>query len=92
MEVTKVLINGYDICFIIKEIDGDGYYNWIFSIAYWVDYWMERNKSVVLMREIYKCYADMFLNDPKNDTIGVSEGSFETIEDCMNDFFNLGRG
>ena len=84
-KVIKVLNINDSIIFVISQ--KDGFYTWEISTGEWFKYWerkAQENKQTYLLSLGYTPVScDMFINDPVNDTVGTSTGSFDTVEEAL---------
>ena len=80
----------YDVTFIIQTKNEDDFWYWIVNRHDIRDYF-EKSPSALFelaSDKLSKRHIEMFINDVKNDCIGVSCGSFETVEDAIKDIFS----
>ena len=83
--VIKVITINDSIIFVITQ--KDGLFSWDISQGEWLSYWekqAQKDKRLYLFSLSYTPIScEMFVNDPINDTVGTSTGSFDTIDDVL---------
>ena len=83
--VVKVITINNSIVFVISQ--ENDFFTWEISAGEWFEYWDKRskldNRLYILPLNFTPFYCDMFINDPINDTVGTSTGSFDTIENAL---------
>ena len=82
---AKIIYDKYDVVFIIQTAGDNDFWYWIVN-RYDIREYFEKSPSALFelaSDKLSKNHIEKFINDVKNDCIGVSGGSFESIEDAI---------
>ena len=90
--VYKIIRNGDSTTFIIKTDGDNDFWFWTVYTSDIFDYFKKQGRNDLLLSyglgHISKQGAEMFANDPCNDTLGCSCGGFDTVDDAINDILS----
>lgn len=89
-KVIKVVTMENVVYFIIQTEGDTDFWYWEIPTESWLDYWNKLGnpaKAVQAALGYNPERCDEFANDPNNDTVGASCGSFATVEDAIADIW-----
>ena len=83
----SVIYDGYNIYFIIQTIGDNDFWWWNVNKTSIRDYFSKNPVAIyeLAQEKLSKNHCEIFINDVENDMLGVSCGSFETIEEAIKD-------